>query len=301
MNMLRKYGFLLGVLALLLSACEKEIKLDLPDAETKVVVEGVIENGQHPYVVLTRSSSYFAPVNEWIDNLFIDDATVVVTDGTITDTLTLTLDYELFAPLPFLVYKSNNIVGEVGKTYDLTIVAEGQTLNASTTITTPVPLDSLWFQREPGAEADTLGYVWAQLSDPPELGNNYAWFSQQLGYDSRLLAPRGYTFDDKFFNGSTISFPYQRADDPLKDDAIEEQDSTVHGWFYSEGDTIVIKFCTMDYAHYKFRDILEDVAESGDNPFSSPATVPTNIKENGLGYWGGFGCALDTVVLIHQP
>lgn len=299
--MFRKYGFLVALSAVVLfSACEKEVNLELPDAETKVVVEGVIENGQHPYVVLTRSSSYFAPVGEWVDNLFIEDATVVVSDGTMSDTLLLTLDYEIFAPLPFLVYKSNNIVGEVGKTYDLTIIAEGKTLTASTTITTPVALDSLWFQPDPGADFDTLGYVWAQLTDPTEQGNNYAWFSKHLGVDGRFLAPGGYTFDDKFFNGATITFPYQRAGGDRLQEDVEDQDSTIHPWFYSQGDTIAIKFCTMDYAHYKFRDILEDVAQGGDNPFSSPATVPTNLGEDGLGYWGGFGCVLDTVILIPE-
>lgn len=299
MERLRKYGLMIALPGLLFSACKKEINLDLPDAEDKVVVEGVIENGKHPYVILTRSSPYFAPVGEWLDKLFIDDATVYVTDGTTTDTLRLTFDTEIYNPLPILAYKAENMIGEVGKTYDLTVIAEGKTLTASTTITAPIPLDSLWFRPEPGADADTLGYVWAQLTDPPEPGNNYAWFSQIIGLDDRLLAPRGYTFDDKFFNGATITFPYQKAQDQFKQD-IPEDSTQGHGWFYSQGDTVVIKFCTMDFYHYKFRDILEDVTESGDNPFSSPATVPTNMGEEGLGYWGGFGCAIDTVILIPQ-
>lgn len=301
MELFRKYSFLIALLGLLFSACEKEVDLNLPDAEDKIVVEGVIENGKYPYVILTRSSPYFAPVGDWIDNLFIEDATVYVSDGNTTDTLYLTIDTEIYNPLPILAYKANNMIGEVGKTYDLTVVAEGKTLTASTTITAPVPLDSLWFQVEPGADTDTLGYVWAQLTDPAEPGTNYAWFSQIIGRDPRLLAPLGYTFDDKFFNGSTITFPYQKAEDRLTaQDEVDVDTLHTHPWFYSQGDTVVIKFCTMDYAHYKFRDILEDVTESGDNPFSSPATVPTNLGEEGLGFWGGFGCALDTVILIPQ-
>lgn len=300
MTNFRKYGFVIVLLGVLFSSCEKEISLDLPDAQTKVVVEGVIENGKHPYVILTRSSSYFAPVGPWLDSLFITDATVYVSDGDFTDTLKPTLDYEIYAPLPLFVYRSNIMVGEVGKTYELTVKALGKTITATTTITAPIALDSLWFQHEPGSEVDTLGYVWAGLTDPPEPGNNYAWFSQIIGLDARLLQPLGYTFDDKFFNGAAIDFPFQRARDPFKEDLTEEQldTATSHPWFYSQGDTVVIKFCTMDYGHYKFRDILEDVTENGDNPFSSPVTVPTNLGEEGLGYWGGFGCTLDTVVLI---
>ncbi len=298
MKIFRKYRLVIALLGVLFSACEKEINLDLPDAEDKVVVEGVIENGKHPYVILTRSSSYFAAVDEWLDNLFIEDATVYVSDGSTTDTLRLTFDTEIYAPVPILVYKASNMIGEVGKTYQLTVIAEGKTLTASTIITQPVPLDSLWYQREPGAEADTLGYVWAQLTDPPELGNNYAWFSKILGQNDRLLAPLGYTFDDKFFNGATITFPYQKAEDELTQQSNVDVDTlSSHPWFYAEGDTVVIKFCTMDYAHYRFREVLEEVAEAGDNPFSSPSTVPSNIGEEGLGYWGGFGCVMDTVIL----
>src|SRR5688572_23112344 len=47
----------------LLASCEKEITVDLPITDPKVVVEGTIETGEPPFVLLTRTQSYFAPTS----------------------------------------------------------------------------------------------------------------------------------------------------------------------------------------------------------------------------------------------
>ena len=54
---------LLPLVVLGLSACEKEITVDLPKTEQKLVVEGTIEPGQPPIVLLTRTESYFDPLD----------------------------------------------------------------------------------------------------------------------------------------------------------------------------------------------------------------------------------------------
>ena len=58
--------------------------MDLPDTEQSVVVEGSIENGQPPFVILTRTQSYFAPTAPAIASptVFITEAIVTVFDGT---------------------------------------------------------------------------------------------------------------------------------------------------------------------------------------------------------------------------
>jgi len=290
---------ILTVLTTLLVSCTKEINVNIPDAETKVVVQGVIENGEHPYVILTRSASYFAPIQEWLDSIFILDATVIISDGSTTDTAMMEVDNNVMAPLPYFVYRSHAITGEVGKTYSLKVIALGKTITASTTIPNPVPLDSLWFEIDPGSHSDSLGFVWARLNDPPELGNYYAWFSKVLGQDARFLAPGGYTFDDKFFNGQSIPFPYQRPRDPVN--PPPDDPNAPPSWYFITGDTVAIKFCTMDYYHYEYLDRLEALQDGGDNPFGTPAVLPTNLSDGALGYWGGFACTYDTVVCIPQP
>jgi len=58
---------------------EKEIDLTGPDTETKLVVQGVIQAGYPAYVLLTKSSPYFSPVNSTTyQDIFVTDASVKV-------------------------------------------------------------------------------------------------------------------------------------------------------------------------------------------------------------------------------
>ena len=276
-----------------LYSCEKEITIDLPESEKKVVVEGVIEQGKHPYVLLTRSSPYFAPIEDFTNNLFVTDATVIVSDGIITDTMQGALSFDIYTPNPVFAYSSDLITGEIGRTYYLTVIADGKTLTASTTIPQPIPLDSLWFKEDLGAGDDSLGYVWAHLTDPDTIGNSYRWFSQILGRQERILPANGSVFNDKFINGQSFDFAYDPSDDPL-----EPGDPDALPLFYfAVGDTVVVKFCTMDKISYNFLNSLENIRFANGNPFASPSSVFSNIEGGGLGGWCGYGASYDTIVL----
>ena len=54
---------LLLTLTVWLTACETPIEVTIPDAETMLVVEGRIDPGLPPLVLLSRSQDYFAPVD----------------------------------------------------------------------------------------------------------------------------------------------------------------------------------------------------------------------------------------------
>ena len=277
----------------LLQSCEKEITIDLPEAEKKVVVEGVIEQDRHPYVLLTRSSPYFATIEDFTNNLFVTDATVIVSDGIITDTLQGGLNFEIYKPNPVFAYSSDLITGEVGKIYYLTVIADGKTLTATTTIPTPIPLDSLWFKEDLGATDDSLGFIWAHLTDPDTMGNSYRWFSQIFGKQQRLLPADGSVFNDKFINGQSFDFAYDPSDDPLDPEEPDE----LPLFYFGVGDTVVVKFCTIDRKTYNFLNSLENIRFANGNPFASPASVFTNIEGGGLGGWCGYGASYDTVVM----
>ncbi len=278
---------------LLLSSCEKEITIDLPEAEKKVTVEGVIEQGKHPYVLLTRSSPYFAPIEDFTNNLFVTDATVIVSDGIIIDTLQGGLNMEIYKPYPVFAYSSTVITGEVGKTYYLTVIADGKTLTATTTIPQPIPLDSLWFKEDLGAEDDSLGFIWAHLTDPDTMGNSYRWFSQIVGRQERILPADGSVFNDKFINGQSFDFAYDPSDDPLE----PEDPNALPLFYFAVGDTVIVKFCTIDHTTYEFLNSLENIRFANGNPFASPASVFTNVEGGGLGGWCGYGASYDTIVM----
>ena len=58
--------------SLIFLSCQEEITLELPQATDKLVVEGVIEPGYPPYLILTRNQGYFDPIDaNTYNNLFV--------------------------------------------------------------------------------------------------------------------------------------------------------------------------------------------------------------------------------------
>ena len=57
-----RYSYLVIVIIIFIS-CSKEVTVDLPAPEEKFVVEGSIENGSAPLIILTRSQPYFSSIS----------------------------------------------------------------------------------------------------------------------------------------------------------------------------------------------------------------------------------------------
>lgn len=272
-----------------LTGCEEDINLTIVGSDRKIVIEGSIENGKPAQVIVTRNS----PLSQTVDfsKILVIDAQVFVSDGTITEPLFLSIDSA--ASIPF-VYEGSAIIGVPGKTYYLTVIADGKTFTATTTIPAPVALDSVWWKPQP--PEDTLGYAWAHLSEPPGLGNAYRWYAKRPTKDRRFLAPFGASFDDKFVDGKSFDFAYYRGSDPTIDPKVLEEEPQEEQGYFKNTDTICIKFCTVDYNTNKFYTTFETALQSNGNPFASPATILSNIKGGALGVWAGFGATYDTIM-----
>jgi hypothetical protein len=95
--------------------------------------------------------------------------------------------------------------------------------------------------------------------------------------------------DDAFFDGINTKFNLFKSE-------RRDSDTEPALWgLWKRGDTISIKFCTIDKAHFEFWNTLEYNANSG-GPFSSYSRVKHNIT-GGLGIWGGYNATyLDTIV-----
>src|SRR5687768_10028465 len=76
------------LLPVFFNACTTDITVDLPDPKEQIVVEGYIEQGDAPYVLLTKNSPFFGgfDLND-VEKYLVHDAIVTITDGVTTDTL----------------------------------------------------------------------------------------------------------------------------------------------------------------------------------------------------------------------
>ena len=283
--------FLPAVLAALLlfaASCETDITVTLPHTDSQLVIEGYVSSGAAPYVFVTRSADYFDPLDSasLVAHL-VFDALVLVSDGVTTDTLAGTLDTDFTIPW---VYKSTRLTGIPGRSYSLTVIAGTDTLHSVTQVPYLVPLDSVWFKVD--GNRDSLGYAWAHLTDPDTLGNGYRWFAKRIGKDNDFIAPIGSVFEDKFINGKSFDFGYNRGAPP---NSTADEDENEERGYFKKGDTIAVKFCTIDRRHFLFWRSVETQFSNNGNPFSSPGTIESNI-EGGLGIWGGYGVSYDTIV-----
>ncbi|MDG1476347.1 MAG: DUF4249 family protein [Vicingaceae bacterium] len=301
------------LMSIVLFSCEKDIDIELDNAKQKFVVEGSIEPGIPPFVILTKTEGYFDPVDvNTLKNSFVNDAFIQVSNGTHTAILLeLCSDQIPDSLIPTVaelvgisvndiknsrlcIYSTldQNIFGEVGKTYDLRILAQGETITSTTTIPTPVPMERYWYKDQPGY--DNYGYLWFQLNDPPTLGNAYRIYTQRLGKDNRFIPANGSVFDDNFFNGLDFEAFIFRGREP---NTNSEDDFGDLRNYYEQGDTIAVKFCTIDQPHFQFWQTFEVAAFNSGNPFAAPATIKSNIN-GGLGVWGGYGVVYDTIVAV---
>ena len=147
---MNKYLLLISII---LFSCQEEITLDLPKADDKLVIEGSIENGFPPYIIITKNGGYFDPIDsETFDNLFVNDIESVEiwyndNDGVKLDSVILE-QITFFDSLPPIYTDIDHVQAQFtspqdrlpydfsksGRTYYLEIKWNNQVISSSTTI-----------------------------------------------------------------------------------------------------------------------------------------------------------------------
>jgi hypothetical protein len=276
--------YIIGLM--ILSNCETNNITDPQDYERKLVIDGKIESNSYPTVVLTYSSSYFSSIDSTtIRKMIASTAKVTVSDGVNEEILTLKKDPDNFPPY---VYKGTELKGVEGKTYYLTVEVNNQKYTAATTIPPAAKFESLWFGLAEGK--DSLGYLYGKINDDPVVDNYYRVFTERVNKDKRYIPVYLSAIGDQYFNGKSFTFSLLRGPESLTD--------VIDDLYFTKGDTIMVKFCTMDRPHFDFWRTLEREMYVIGNPFSSSGNeVISNIDgKKALGVWGGYGVTYYQVV-----
>lgn len=296
-------------------SCTKEVNIDIPGYQNQLVVDGIIETGGNPIVLLSQSANIYetSDLAAYISR-FVYDANLSVIHGNDTFPLTLftipelpiesqkkvaemlRLDWNEALLLPIKVYSSTVLIAEASQAYTLKISHQGKTYQGTTYLPTPTPLEALYWK--PSTENNSYGYSWAKLIDPANQFDAYKWEVKRLnvfqGAPIDDIYKRGFGgfFSDKFFNGKTIEFSYEN---PLK------RKDTTHlkdfKRYYRLGDSVVVKFSKMDQQVFSFYDKKYAQLNSASSPFSTPINVPSNIPGL-LGVWAGFSPCYDTLYCV---
>ena len=273
------------ITAILLFSCGNKIGYDAGFI-TSIVVEGKIELNDYPKVILTRNIPYYVEVDSAdLLSLVLRQAKVTVSDGVKSEILTLRFKNDEFPPF---YYEGNELIGEVGKTYTLSIEYGLKKLIATTTIPYPVFLDSIWFQ--PNTIGDSLGKIDALLSDNPDLHSYYRLFTKISSKQNQFYPTLVSNFNDRIFNGEKYTFHLSKGPESYLD--LNSTDFN-----FTRGDTVFLKICTMDEASFTFWQGYQNEVANGANPFaSSYHKVESNIIGDGKGIWGGYGSTVYQII-----
>jgi hypothetical protein len=264
--------------------CSKELDINIPEPESKIVIEGWIEQGKPARVILTQSVPFFSDLdsNSLMD-IPITQAKVTLITESEHEILTLIPNMSFFPPY---VYNSTEMKGKNHQLYQLEVEYHGKKLVASTTIPEPAYLDSIWFELEPGS--DSLGKILIRFTDNPSSTDYYRVLTQITGKDKRYIPCFASTFSDQYFSGETFTLGLLKG----MGSVLELGENRL----FRLGDTVNIKFCTLDKEHFDFWNSVQAEIITSSNPFSASfSTIKSNIK-GGYGIWGGYGASYYTIV-----
>jgi hypothetical protein len=283
----------------ILQSCEEPYTPETIEADQQLVVEGFVEAGtdaQPTFVLVTKSIPFLDTLkSDQFSRLFVTNAIVTVNDGAKSVQLiplclkdlppdirrqaaaVLGLNPDsLVLNICAYIDVLNQIDKRVGGKYDLKVIVGNIELTSTTTIPENVPLTKFRWSEPPGEPSDTLARLWVTIKDPA--GKNYYRYFTQQGNEN-LIAPVTSVTDDLFFEAKEFEFPLQRAQ------RRGSFDPNSFG-LYMRGDSVTIKWCTIDEAHFGFWNTRDFAANSG-GPFASYTRIKTNIT-GGLGIWGGY-------------
>ena len=272
----RIHMVLIAFLAALTLSCEDGF---LPQDKDIIVVEGWIDDGGFPVVIVTRS----LPVRLRDDGIRLDElsdyvekwAKVTVSDGTNSVVLTGSRDSKY---VPGYAYTTSYIRGEAGKTYTLTIETRGKTVQAVTTIPLyPPTVDSVVCRHLPSdtSMCEVTAYVRHNAGRQEFFKSFY-----QEGADEKQFLSSFLGVVDGGLTDSVFTMPIIKG--------VSDFDKEETGRYFANDTFVKLKISTMDDVSYEIWSSYED-----NNRFrsmfmsSSVREVATNI-ENGQGYWCGF-------------
>ena len=242
-----------------------------------LVVEGWIEDGDFPVVLLTKTM----PITGEMQQVDFEDldylvryAKVTVSDG--ENSVVLTGKYDA-GYMPPYIYTTSHLRGKVGKTYWLTVEYDDYHATAVTTIPSRAKVDT--FKLELRGQYSSRYQITACFTDNPSEKNYYQFFTRVGTKSKQFMASYLGSIDDEVLNGYT-EVPVYAAHQLMKYE---------YSPYFSVDDTVTVKFAQVDEVSFRFWDeYTKSQSTAGNVFFATSSSVAGNIK-GGMGYWCGYG------------
>lgn len=279
--------FYILLLLIILVGCST----NLPQQQS-LILEGWIDADGYPTILIHKSYALsntpdsIAKIDDVIEDLLIPFGKVVVFDGEEEVILTGRIDTSYIPPY---TYSSLNMVGQVGKTYTVSVKYKDLYATATTTIPPIAHLDSLAILSTRTNIMNVRAFMTIGQTD---IDSYYALFVREYGTKQFKLCPLC-VFEGKDANNGIMEM---EVTNPI----LKQKDALSGTNIYFEKDTTIpdslqeyqLKVARLDYASYQFWKAYNDqVLTSGILFVPIYKNIPNNIN-GGIGYFSGMGSSI---------
>ncbi|MEM6298524.1 MAG: DUF4249 domain-containing protein [Bacteroidota bacterium] len=253
-------------------ACEQVIDLELDSTDEPLVViqAEVIDTAGYSYAQITQSLDFYNPTAaERITNANVQ----------VTDDLGNIFPFSEGAELDGIYLPEDpSFRGEVGRTYTLTVQANGQIFTATSELLPVTQIDSVVTRFvEESIFRDEGYYLYFFAQEPPNEDNFYRW--------------RVYRNDTLFDEFDDILL----ADDEFVQENIENLELP---YAFELGDTVALEQYSLNEEVFDYYNELLTLAFNDGGLFSPPpVNPPTNIQGGGLGIFSASSLVREVIIV----
>lgn len=261
---------------ILFSGCVADGEPDLKSEDIPLVVEGWIEDGNSPLVMVTHAVDLTDNAPSF-DNFVERWCRVSIYDGNERYLLTARMNE---AYITSLVFTNSRLKGKAGHSYRLVVESDDRTVCANVAMPPKAPRITLVPEKIKG---DDSSYRLRAYIDDTETSRYLKFFIKVIPEDVRYYPSFLGTVDTQSGTAKegVILTKGKRAE-------INPEDASSFSHYFKSGDRVMVKCCSLDEAMYDFWRIYDaNVSLSENMFFSYGANLPTNI-DNGLGYFAAY-------------
>jgi hypothetical protein len=267
MKSVHRYIFLFGMIAACSAAflsCQKVIDVDLNSSNPEIVIEGSVSDQPGPYLVTISQTVNYDQTNTFPS---VNDAIVTLSDDQgnserLTETSSGT-------------YESSMMIGTSGRTYTLTVLANGMTYSASSTMPLPIIIDSL-SQSNLSLGMNNSKTVEVHFQDPAGIKNYYRFVEIKNGVEQKYI----FLYDDRMQDGSAITSNLSADEDTLR-----------------TGDSVLVFLQCVDKGMFDYFRTLQQAIGGGGLQAASPANPVSNFNNGALGYFNAYAVKSKLIVI----
>ena len=261
------------VIIFIFNSCEEVIDIDLETSDEGFVVEASICKDSVSLVRLSRTVNYFSPG----EPSYIEDATVIISDGTTSEELNYTGSG---------YYKGSAIRGVEERTYGIEIIHNGKSYQGASFMPLQAQINSVSYSKSSGQSilnpfGETVFSIDCEFSDDMNQDNYY--LVRFSGSDGSLIE-RYYLLTEENTNSGSIDY--------------ENGNISFSESIFYDGGEIEVKVFAVDENIYNYFLQLTDVLFWKKRIMPPASYNPaSNINNGALGYFAAWSCDSQMLIL----